>query len=131
MTTSTPALSDPSEAPSIAAPEASAASKPKAGRTPLVMGAIGVVAALAIGGYYVTHRGLETTDDAQIDAEMVSVPARAGGVVIKVAFAENQAVKAGDVLAELDPDPAKAKLAQAEANLEAVQAAADAADADE
>ncbi|APR82370.1 Membrane fusion component of tripartite multidrug resistance system [Minicystis rosea] len=106
-----------------------AAAKPK--RAPMVMAIIGAVAVLGGGGYYVTHRGLESTDDAQIDAEMVSVPARTGGVVAKIAFVENQVVKAGDVLAELDPEPAKAKLAQAEANLEAARAAADAADADE
>jgi membrane fusion protein (multidrug efflux system) len=125
MTTSTTALSEESAAP------AHAEAKAKKGRAPVVMMALALVATVGGGGYYVTHRGLESTDDAQIDAEMVSVPARVGGVVLKVAFVENQAVKAGDVLAELDPEPAKAKLAQAEANLEAAKAAADAADADE
>ncbi|MFT3766856.1 MAG: HlyD family secretion protein [Minicystis sp.] len=122
-TTTMTAVSDQPTAP--AAP----AAKPK--RAPVVMGIIGAVAALSGGAYYVTHRGLESTDDAQIDAEMVSVPSRAAGVVTKVAFAENQTVKAGELLAELDPEPAKARLAQAEANLEAAKAAADAADADE
>jgi membrane fusion protein (multidrug efflux system) len=47
-----------------------------------------------------------------------------------VAFVENQAVKTGDLLAEIDPEPAKAKLAQAEANLAAATASAEAAEAD-
>lgn len=128
MTTSTAALSEASETSANAA----AAPKPaKANRARTVMLSIGLAVALAGGAYYATHLGLESTDDAQIDAEMVSIPARIGGVVVKVAFVENQAVKAGDVLAELDPEPAKAKLAQAEANLAAAAAAADAADADE
>ena len=80
--------------------------------------------------WYVTHRGLESTDDAQVDADVVSVPTRTSGVVAKVAFIENQAVKAGELLAELDAEPAKARLAQAEANLAAAEASAEAADAD-
>ena len=82
------------------------------------------------GGYwYVTHHGLENTDNAQIDGEVVSVPARMGGVVTKILFVENQRVKTGDLLAELDSAPAQARLAEAEANVFAAQAQADAADA--
>jgi membrane fusion protein (multidrug efflux system) len=95
-----------------------------------VVGAISIAAALGGGAWYLAHRGLETTDDAQVDADMVSVPARTSGQVIKVAFVENQPVKAGDLLAEIDPEPAAAKLAQAEAALEAAKASAEAADAE-
>jgi membrane fusion protein (multidrug efflux system) len=94
------------------------------------MGSLAVAAATAGIAYYVTHRGLETTDDAQVDSDVVSVPTRTSGVVIKVEFADNQLVKAGDVLAELDAEPAKAKLAQADANLAASRASAEAAEAD-
>jgi membrane fusion protein (multidrug efflux system) len=93
---------------------------------------LGIVAAIVIGGggvWYVTHRGLEDTDNAQIDGDVVAVPARVGGVVTKVAFIENQRVKAGDLLAELDSAPAQARLAEADANVFAAQAEADAADA--
>jgi len=93
---------------------------------------VGLIAALVIvgGGYwYVTHHGLENTDNAQIDGEVVAVPARMGGVVTKILFAENQRVKTGDLLAELDAAPAQARLAEAEANVFAAQAQADAADA--
>src|SRR5689334_8963473 len=108
-----------------------AASKPaKSRRTTFVMAGLGVVAAAGVTSWFVLHRGLETTDDAQVDADMVSVPSRAAGVVVKVAFTENQQVKAGDLLAELDATPAKARLAQADAALEAARASADAADAD-
>jgi membrane fusion protein (multidrug efflux system) len=94
------------------------------------MGSIAIVAAAAGTAWYVTHRGLETTDDAQVDADVVSVPTRTSGVIAKVAFTENQPVKAGDLLAELDADQAKARLAQADANLAAAEASAEAADAD-
>ncbi len=93
---------------------------------------LGLVAAAVLGAggfWYITHRGLENTDNAQIDGDVVSVPARVGGVVTKIAFNENQRVKAGDLLAELDAAPAQARLAEAEANLLTAQAQADASDA--
>ncbi|HET9624247.1 MAG TPA: HlyD family secretion protein [Kofleriaceae bacterium] len=87
--------------------------------------------AVAIGGVvlYVLRHGRESTDDAQIDADVVLVPARVDGVVKKVLFSENQRVKAGDVLAEIDDAQLVARLAQAEAQLARAVAAADAADA--
>lgn len=93
---------------------------------------LALAAAALIGGgglWYVRHHGLENTDNAQIDGDVVSVPARTGGVVTKVAFTENQRVKIGDLLAELDAAPAQARLAEAEANLLSAQAQADASDA--
>jgi membrane fusion protein, multidrug efflux system len=93
----------------------------------------GLLLALGItggGAWYLAHRGIERTDDAQVDTDVVSVPSRAAGVVVKVLFDDNQAVKEGDVLAELDDAPARARLAQAEAALASAQATADAADAD-
>jgi membrane fusion protein (multidrug efflux system) len=74
-------------------------------------------------------RGMESTDDAQIDADIVAVPARTGGTVSRVLFVENQRVVEGALLAELDPAQAQARLSQAEATLAAARAAALAADA--
>ena len=112
----------PTDAPNISA---------KSNRAKWIMGAIAAAAAIGGTSWYVTHKGLETTDDAQVDADVVAIPARTSGVVSKVLFVENQPVKAGDVLAELDSEPAKARLAEADANLVAAKASADAADADE
>jgi membrane fusion protein (multidrug efflux system) len=125
MTTSTGAIEVGQEHGAAVAP---AAAKPS--KTAIVMGSIALVVAAAGSAWYVTHRGLETTDDAQVDADVVSVPTRTTGVVAKVAFAENQVVKAGDLLAEIDAEPAKARLAQADANVAAAEASAEAADAD-
>jgi len=94
---------------------------------------IGVAAVLAVVGgivLYALEHGRESTDDAQVDADVVAVPARVGGVVTKLYFVENQRVKAGEPLAELDDAPLKAKLAQAEGELAQAQAQADSADAD-
>jgi membrane fusion protein (multidrug efflux system) len=81
-------------------------------------------------GYYRSVRGIESTDNAQVDADVVAVPARVAGTVATVYFVENQRVSKGTLLAELDRAPLAAKLAQAEASLLAAQANADAADAD-
>jgi membrane fusion protein (multidrug efflux system) len=112
----------------IEAPAAAAPAKPR--RLPVIP--IVVVAAVALGGggWFLAHRGLETTDDAQVDADVVAVPSRASGAVARVYVTENQLVEAGDLLAELDAEPAKARLAQAEAMVEAAKSAADGADVD-
>ncbi len=85
--------------------------------------------AAVVGGYLWLHRGLESTDDAQIDGDVVAVPSRLGGVVSAVHFSDNQQVMAGALLVELDPAPARARLAEAEAELLAARALADAEDA--
>ena len=76
--------------------------------------------------YWAHARHFEDTDDAQIDAEITNVSPRVAGNVIVVRVVEDAYVKAGDVLAEIDPADldiavveAKAKVAQAQAQLEA------------
>jgi membrane fusion protein, multidrug efflux system len=94
----------------------------------LVTGSVALAVVLAGGGYWYSQRQIESTDDAQIDADLVAVPARVAGTVQAVRFEENQEVSTGQLLAELDDAPARARLAQADANLAAAQAAAHAAD---
>jgi len=110
------------------APATKETSEPRSKRG-LVLGLIAAAVIAGGGIWYVTHHGLENTDNAQIDGDVVSVPARVGGVVTKILFSENQRVKTGELLAELDSAPARARLAEAEANVFAAQAQADAADA--
>jgi membrane fusion protein (multidrug efflux system) len=107
-----------------------AARRAPASRRNLIIGGVALAAALGVGSWVRTTLGHETTDDAQVDAEVVSVPARMGGTIAHILFVENQTVHAGDVLATLDDDQAKARLAQAEASLASAEAAAKAADAD-
>ena len=92
----------------------------------LVLGFLAVVG--AIGGYlYWQHASVrEETDDAQVDGHIHPVSARVGGTVVRLLVKDNQTVKAGEVLVEVDPtdyqvaiDKAKADLAEAEAELSA------------
>src|SRR5258706_6527921 len=125
MTVATPS----NLSPSTAAEPADAKAAPKS-RKLLPFAIIGT---LLIGGgiaFYLSTVGRESTDDAQVDGEIVSVPARVGGSVAHVFFTDNQQVKAGELLAQLDDDAPQPRLAQAEASVQASSAAADAADAD-
>jgi len=87
---------------------------------------IALAAVVLVAGalvFWWLRSGRESTDDAQIDGHITQVGAQVGGTVLKVNVLENQAVKAGEVLAEIDRrdyqvavDRARAELADAEAN---------------
>jgi membrane fusion protein (multidrug efflux system) len=84
------------------------------------------VLALAAAGYgahlYISSRGTETSDDAQVEGHVSNVAARVAGQVKRVLIHDNQLVKAGDVLVELDDADYAAKLAASRADLEAARA---------
>jgi len=69
----------------------------------------------------------ESTDDAQINGHLIQVSSRIGGQVAKVDVDENQVVKAGDAIAELDPRDYQVAVENAEAALASAQANAAAA----
>ena len=81
--------------------------------------ALAVVGAL---GAWVIGHGKESTDDAQVEGRVVSVSPRVGGQVEKVLVTDNQQVKQGDLLVQLDTKDLDAKLASARADLEAAKA---------
>jgi membrane fusion protein (multidrug efflux system) len=94
--------------------------------------ALGLVVILGLAGYLLLHLltgGRQNTDDAQVSADMVPVSARVGGVVVSVPVSDNQAVRQGDLLAQIDPIDYENKVKQAEAELRAAQAQASGAQA--
>lgn len=80
-----------------------------------VFGALLLVAAIAGTAYWLHSRNLEETDDAFIDTDVTSVAARVAGQVIEVKVDDNRLVKAGDVLAIIDPNDFGAEAARAKA----------------
>lgn len=93
---------------------------------------LGALAALAVCAWFFHGwlvRDQVSTDNAQVEADVVPVSARVGGTLARVAVGDNQKVKAGDVLMEIDKRDLDVKLRQAEADLEAAVAEAEAADA--
>ncbi len=81
---------------------------------------IGVVVC-AGAGWSMAKTGEQTTDNAQVQCDMLAVPAQISGVVAAIEFKDNQAVTAGDVLVRIDPALAKARLAKAEGDLASIE----------
>lgn len=92
---------------------------------------LAVLAALVIAGtlYWLHARHFENTDDAFIDGHMSQISAQIGARVTSIAVEDNQMVRAGQLLLELDPrdsrirlDQARAQRAQAAAQLDQARA---------
>ncbi|HEX8288400.1 MAG TPA: HlyD family secretion protein [Pyrinomonadaceae bacterium] len=96
---------------------------PRRKKTPFyVVGAILLVAAIAGSVYWVYARQYESTDDAFIDGDIVQISPKISAYVAKVLVKENQAVKKGDLLVELNTEELEARREQANAELRAAQA---------
>jgi membrane fusion protein (multidrug efflux system) len=110
--------------------ETKAAAPAKRARRPFVV--LAVIAALVVGGmgsYLALTAGEQSTDDAQVAADLVPIATRVAGPVVQVAIVDNQLVKKGDLIAQIDDADYLAKVKQAEAELSSAKAQAAAADA--
>jgi membrane fusion protein, multidrug efflux system len=67
----------------------------------------------------------ESTDDAQVDAHLHPVSARISGHVIRVNVGDNEYVKQGTVLVEIDPTDYQVAVEQAKADLGTAEASAE------
>jgi membrane fusion protein (multidrug efflux system) len=93
---------------------------------------LGAVFSAALVGYAAVRwlsAGKENTDDAQVEADAVMVSARVGGAVMRVMVGDNEQVKKGQLLVEIDPADLAARAKEADAQLAAARAQANAADA--
>jgi membrane fusion protein (multidrug efflux system) len=96
----------------------------------------GTAAALAVGGYFLvpwvnTALSTVSTDDAYVNGHVTLVAPRVPGQVMKVLVDDNQRVKKGDLLVQLDKEPFQVQVALkraavrvAEANVVAAESAA-------
>ncbi|EPJ87548.1 secretion protein HlyD family protein [Pseudomonas sp. CFII64] len=92
-------------------------------RTALSLIGITIVVCAAYVGYRLISGGtVEHTDDAYIRADSVLVSPRLSGQIVKVAVEDNQLVKAGQLLAEIDSADLLAAQASATANVQAASA---------
>jgi membrane fusion protein (multidrug efflux system) len=102
-------------------------------RRPSVIIAAAALAVVGIGyGAFAMFHSFthESTDDAFVDAHITLTAPKIAGRVAAVHINDNQDVKKGDLLVEIDPADAEAALAQAEAKLRHDQAAQLKADQD-
>jgi len=80
---------------------------------------VAILGSAAYFGYdkYKTYFDNPWTRDGQVRTQVIQVAARVSGMVTKIHVIDNQAVKAGDLLFEIDPEPYQIKVDQAEAGL--------------
>ena len=105
-------------------PEREDESPEKKSRRKLIIMAVVVLLVIGASLFYWHSTFTEDTDDAQVDGDLYQVSSRIAGQVVKVYVEDNQEVKAGDLLAEIDPKDFQVALEQAQANLASSEAAA-------
>jgi membrane fusion protein (multidrug efflux system) len=99
---------------SLEAPPPKGLANPKVRRL-LIIGGVALVAVLA--GLFLYYHNRESTDDAQVDGHITPVASKVYGRVAQVLVEDNQPVKAGQVLAKIDPRDYQASVDQAKAAL--------------
>ncbi len=95
----------------------------KPNRKPLfiTIGVVVLIIAAIFGIVKFLHaRSHETTDDAFIDAHVSKISPKVAAIVRRVAVDDNQEVRAGDLLVQLDPRDYEAARAEAAANVGSV-----------
>ncbi|WP_137171748.1 HlyD family secretion protein [Massilia sp. HP4] len=104
----------------------------KSGPNKRVLAVVGLIALAAIGAggrmWYRSHHYVET-ENAYVTGRVHQVSSRVAGVVTRVAVDDNQLVKAGDTIAELDPADHAVRVEQIEAQIASVQQQVGQADA--
>ncbi len=79
---------------------------------------------LICGIFYSIHSVYyKSTDDAFVEGHVITVAPRVAGPVLNLNIEDNQEVKKGDLLLEIDPNDYKAKLKETKAKLEEAKAA--------
>ena len=97
-----------------------------------VLAVVGLIALVALGAggqmWYRSHHYVET-ENAYVTGRVHQVSSRVAGVVTRVLVDDNQLVKAGDTIAELDPADHAVRVEQIEAQIASVQQQVGQADA--
>jgi membrane fusion protein, multidrug efflux system len=116
----------------VAAPAAATAAPPEKRRNGrfVLMAAVPLVLVAAGAWFYLTGGRYEDTDNAYLQQAKVAISADVAGRIAEVSVTENAAVKAGDLLFSIDPQPFeialeqdKAALASARVNVEQLRVA--------
>jgi len=92
----------------------------------ILMASVGTVVLAGAGAYgwywFETGRFLESTNDAYVQADYTTIAPKVSGYIAEVAVEDNQAVKAGQMLARIDDRDYRTALAQAKADVESANA---------
>lgn len=91
---------------------------------------VGLAAAVLVGGgwfyrYETYGRYQQSTNDAYLQSDAITVAPKVGGYVEKLFVQENQTVRAGDPLVQIDPRDYRAQTAQFSAQMGVADATAE------
>ncbi len=87
----------------------------------LVIGILSIMLVIGIV-YFIRSANYESTDNAQIDADIVSIKSSVPGYIKMIGFKDNEPVKKGDTLLIIDDSDLRTKVTQADAALENAKA---------
>ena len=100
-----------------------AVGRPRKRRRWMLLGVLLVILALVVGIPKVLHAlNTVSTDDAYVNSYVTFVAPRVAGQVARVLVEDNNRVKKGDVLVELDPEPYQVQVAIKQAAVDSAQA---------
>lgn len=105
-------------------PEATATGKKKS-LPKLILAIFLILAVIAVIYYFLVYRFYESTDNAYLKADVTWVSPRVAGEITRLDVKNNQAVKAGQVLMQLDDRDTQARYQQASAITQLKEAALD------
>jgi membrane fusion protein (multidrug efflux system) len=90
----------------------------------VTVGALAVLAAAGFYGedYWRNGRFLVSTDDAYVQADTITIAPKVAGYLSEVLVGDNEPVKAGQILARIDPRDFQVALEQAQADVAAAEA---------
>ncbi len=102
--------------------------KPSPFKNPIVLAAIGGVTVLIVIAaliFWLYARNYQSTDDAFVDVQIVRVAPQISGLVTKVEVDDNQQVKLGEPLVEIDSADAQTRVAESQAKKAQAQSQVD------
>ena len=88
-----------------------------------------IIIGAAATSFLFTGSGSQSTNDAYVEGRIIRISPKVSGQVISLRVDDNDSVKAGDLLLEIDPVDYQAKVDQAEAAVAATQSAVEQAKA--
>jgi membrane fusion protein (multidrug efflux system) len=98
--------------------EMSAEKQNGSGKPPFILIIVLVIATIGTIVYYIQTRHYVTTDNAQIDGNIIPLRTKIGGYVESVRFHDNQRVNKGDTLAIFETTDLRAQVIQAQARFD-------------
>ena len=102
---------------------ASGPARPSRRPTLVAAGALALLAAIGFAlHWWSVGRFLIETDNAYVRADVVAIAPRVAGNIVSVAVADNQRVRAGDILARIDDRDYRIRVAEAEGAVAAARA---------